>query len=90
MSVLHAVPYIRKSLRSDNTEGSQQSGMPGSNSETRRRFCDGLGNSIVSQYSVGRIIIFHGRITAGVYVDRLGNQVHPMTQTLFPNNDALF
>jgi hypothetical protein len=23
-------------------------------------------------------------------VDRLGNQVHPMIQTLFPNNDALF
>jgi hypothetical protein len=24
------------------------------------------------------------------YVDRLGNQVHPMIQTLFPNNDKLF
>jgi hypothetical protein len=23
-------------------------------------------------------------------VDRLGNQVHPMIQTLFPNNDAVF
>jgi hypothetical protein len=22
-------------------------------------------------------------------VDRLGNQVHPMIQTLFPNNDAV-
>jgi hypothetical protein len=24
------------------------------------------------------------------YVDRLGNQVHPMIQMLFPNNDAVF
>jgi hypothetical protein len=23
-------------------------------------------------------------------VDRLGNQVHPIIQTLFPNNDAVF
>jgi hypothetical protein len=34
--VLHAVPFIRKSLRLENTQGSLQSGMPGSNSETRR------------------------------------------------------
>jgi hypothetical protein len=32
----------------------------------------------------------HDRITAREYVDRLGNQVHPMIQTLFPNNDAVF
>jgi hypothetical protein len=24
------------------------------------------------------------------YVERLGNQMHPMIQTLFPNNDAVF
>jgi transposase len=41
-------------------------------------------------YSVGPIITLHGRITAREYVDRLGNQVHPMIQTLFPNNDAVF
>jgi hypothetical protein len=40
--------------------------------------------------SVGRIITLHGRITAREYVDRLGNQVHPKIQTLFPNNDAVF
>jgi hypothetical protein len=66
------------------------SGMPASNHETRGRFCDGLCSNIVVQYSVGPIITFHGRITARDYVDRLGNQVHPMIQTLFPNNDALF
>jgi hypothetical protein len=33
---------------------------------------------------------FHGRLTAREYVDGLGNQVHPMMQTLFPNNDAVF
>jgi hypothetical protein len=28
--------------------------------------------------------------TAREYVHRLGNEVHPMIQTLFPNNDAVF
>jgi hypothetical protein len=41
-------------------------------------------------YSVGPIIIIHGQTTAREYVDRLGNQVHPMIQTLFPNNAAVF
>jgi hypothetical protein len=43
----------------------------------------------VVQYSAGPIITLHGRITAREYVDRLGNQVHPMIQTLF-SNDAVF
>jgi hypothetical protein len=64
--------------------------MPGSTSEKRGRFCDDLGSNIVVQYSVGPIITLHDRITAREYVDRLGNQVHPMMQTLFPNNDAVF
>jgi hypothetical protein len=37
-----------------------------------------------SWYSVGFIITLHGRITAKEYVGRLGNQGHPMIQTLFP------
>jgi hypothetical protein len=53
-------------------------------------FCDGLGSNIVIQYSVGPIIILHGRITAREYMDMLGNQVHPMIQMLFLNNDAVF
>jgi hypothetical protein len=44
----------------------------------------------ISQYSVGPIITLHVRITAREYVDRLSNQVHPMIQALFPNNDAVF
>jgi hypothetical protein len=38
-------------------------------------------------YSVGPIITLHDQITAREYVgiDRLGNQVHPMIQTLFPS-----
>jgi hypothetical protein len=74
----------------DFTLGNLQSGMPGSSSETRGSFYDGFGNSIVVQYSVRPIIIFHGRIIAREYVDRLHNQMHPMIQTLFPSNDALF
>jgi hypothetical protein len=53
-------------------------------------FCDGLGSNIVVRYSVCPIITRHGRITAREYVDRLGYQVHPMIQTLFPNNGAVF
>jgi hypothetical protein len=64
--------------------------MPSSHIETRGRFCGGLGSNIVVQCSVGPIIILHGRITAREYVDRLGNQVHPMIQTVFPKNDAGF
>jgi hypothetical protein len=64
--------------------------MPGSDSETRGRFCDGFISNIVVQYSAGPIITLHARITARKYVDMLDNQVHPMIQTLFPNNDAVF
>jgi hypothetical protein len=45
---------------------------------------------MVVQYSAVPIIILHGRITAREYVNSLDNQVHPMIQSLFPNNDALF
>jgi hypothetical protein len=38
----------------------------------------------ISWYSVGPIV------TARVYMDRLGNQVHPIIETSFPNNDAFF
>jgi hypothetical protein len=40
----------------------------------------------ISWNSVGSL---HDRITARGYVARLGNQVHPMIQTLFTNNDAV-
>jgi hypothetical protein len=55
------------------------------------RLCGGMGSNIVVQYSVGPIITPHGRITAREYVDMdiLGNQMHPMIQTLFLNNDAV-
>jgi hypothetical protein len=42
------------------------------------------------QHSVGPVITLHGRITKMEYVDRLGNQVIPMIQELFPNNNAVF
>jgi hypothetical protein len=52
--------------------------------ESRGWICDGLGSSIVVQYSVGPIITLQGGTIAREYVDRLGNQVHPMIRTLFP------
>jgi hypothetical protein len=73
----------------ENTQASLQTGVPGSNSETRGRFCDGLGSNIVVEYSVGPIITLHGQNTEREYVDRLGNQVHPIIQTLFPNSDTV-
>jgi hypothetical protein len=51
----------------------------GSDTETKGRFSDVLGNN-----SAGSIITLHGQITSSEYVDRLSNQVHPMIQTLFP------
>jgi hypothetical protein len=51
--VLHAVPYIWKSLRLEKTQGWLQFVMCSSSSETRGRFCDCLGSNIVVQYSVG-------------------------------------
>jgi hypothetical protein len=64
--------------------------MPGLSNETRGRLCDDLGSNIVVPYSVGPIITLRARITAKEFVDRLGNQVKPMMQTLFHNNDAVF
>jgi hypothetical protein len=57
--------------------------MPGSNSETWGRFCNGLGSNIV-------VLCWFHYYPAREYVDRLGNQMHHMIQTLFPNNDAVF
>jgi hypothetical protein len=65
--VLHAVPYIRKGWHLENTQGSLQSEMPGSNSETLGRFCDGLGSNIVIQYSVGPIITSWMKYCKGVH-----------------------
>jgi hypothetical protein len=89
--VLHSVPFIRKSLRFDNTQGSLQSGMPARSQQWNTgKSCDGLGSHIMVQYSVGPIITLHGRITARNHVGSLVNHVQPMIQTLFPNNDAVF
>jgi hypothetical protein len=41
-------------------------------------------------YSVVPFITLPGLITAREYVDRLGNQVHPVIWTLFPNNVTVF
>ena len=42
----------------------------------------------ISWYYAG--LTLSGRVTASDYMDILGNQVHPMVQLLFPNNDAVF
>jgi hypothetical protein len=64
--------------------------MLGSSGEIWSLLRDCLGRNIMVLYSVGPIITLHGQITAREYVDMLGNQVHPMVQTLFLNNGAVF
>jgi len=44
----------------------------------------------ISWYSAGPIITPNCQITASDYVDILSNQVYPIDQMLFPNNDAIF
>jgi hypothetical protein len=43
----------------------------------------------VSWHSIGPRVTLHGQITEIEYVKRLGNQAHPIIQTLFPNNNAI-
>jgi hypothetical protein len=62
--------------------------MPGSK-------CVTLGGSLmiwiaISWYSAGPIFIVNGRNTASGYMDIVGNQVHPIVQIFFSNNDAVF
>jgi len=44
----------------------------------------------ISRYSAGPLSTLNGRNTASDGVDSLGSQVHPMVQTLYPNNEAAF
>jgi hypothetical protein len=62
--------------------------MPGSNTETQGRFCDGLGSNLIVWYSAGSIITLHGQITAREYMERLGNQVQPTIQAVFQDDKA--
>jgi hypothetical protein len=43
----------------------------------------------ISWYSI-LLVTLQVRITTKEYVARLGNQMHPMIQMLFPNDDAVF
>jgi hypothetical protein len=76
----------------ENTQGSLQSGIPGSSSETQESFCDGLGSKIMLQIPLVPLLPFMAELLLGSMWTwtGLGNQVHPMTQTLFLNNDAVF
>jgi len=51
-----------------------------------RQICDDW--AAICWYSAGPVITVSGRISAGDYVDILGNQVHAMVH-MFPNNDAV-
>jgi len=44
----------------------------------------------ISWCSAGSIFTVNGQNTDSDYMDILDNQVHPMVQMLFPNNDAVF
>jgi hypothetical protein len=87
--VFHAVPYIRKSLCLENSQGSLQSGTPNSNRETWGRGSVMIWTAILL-YSVHPITTLHGRITSKEYVDILGNQVHPMIKIIFKKKTMQF
>jgi hypothetical protein len=55
--VLHAVPYIRLSLRLENTQGSLQSEIPGSNSETWEGGSSVMVWTGVSWYSILLVLL---------------------------------
>lgn len=78
--VLHAVPYVKKNSRLENT----QSGMFGSNSETGQVEGFVVVWAKVLWDPFGAIIKLCGRITAMEYVDSLGNPLPPINQKLFP------
>ena len=44
----------------------------------------------ISWRSLGPIVALHGRINSKDYLNTLGDQVHPMCQTLFPEGDCIF
>jgi hypothetical protein len=44
----------------------------------------------ISWYAVDPITTHHDWITAREYVDRLGNHMRPIIETLFPINDTVF
>ena len=44
----------------------------------------------ISWYAAAPLVTLHGSVTAVVYIEPLGNQVHPMVQTLFPDWDGIF
>ena len=50
--------------------------------------CDDLGGNIL--YFAGPLLTLNVQISASDCVDIVGNQMHPMVQILFPNNDAIF
>jgi hypothetical protein len=64
--------------------------MPGSVPIVKQVEGSAIVRARISWYSVSPIVTLHGPITAREYVDRLGNLVHPVIQTLFPNNGAVF
>jgi hypothetical protein len=41
-------------------------------------------------YTIAPFITLDGQITVREYEDNLGSQVHPIFQTLFPKNNAVF
>jgi hypothetical protein len=60
--------------------------MHGSNCEMWMQIHDDLDNNVFSW----SYFTMNGQITASDYMDIVGNQVHPLVQLLFPNNDAVF
>jgi hypothetical protein len=91
--VFHAVPYIRKSLCLENTQGSLKSGMTGSVPTVKHRGGSVMVWAAVLWYStlLVPLLPFMAELLEGsTWAGWVIRCIHPMIQTLFPSNDAVF
>jgi hypothetical protein len=80
---------LHVSLRLENTQGSLQSGMPGSTSETQGRFCDGLGNK--SCFLLVLLLPFMAKLLQGsTWTGWVIRCISRSRRYFLPNNDAIF
>jgi hypothetical protein len=87
--VLHVVPYIRKSLRLENTLGSLQCGMPASKNETRGGSM--MVGTAISCFLLVPLLFFMDELLQGSAWTGWIIRCIPWSRSYFlPNNDAVF
>jgi hypothetical protein len=90
--VHHAVPYISKSLRLENTQGSLQLGFRSFNIESREGGCSVIVWATILWYNILLVPLlpFMEELLQGSTWTGWLIRCAPIIPTLFPNNDAVF